>query len=80
MQKFMTRMDADLGEGLFDSIAWALEVHAKREDTGEYESAMLFGNEDAPDRIDFYRECDPESTAVPAFVWRYQRDEDAKLA
>ena len=66
---YITRCDVGLGDGAFDSIAWAFDTHIKAEDTGEYNSAMLYGNEDAPDKIEFYREAVPRYDAVPAWVW-----------
>lgn len=56
----MTRADADLGEGLFDSIAWAFSEHVKEPDNPAFNSAVLYGNDDAPVRIDFYTQSSPE--------------------
>ena len=70
----MTRKDAgrdfaDLGADLFDSIAWAFSEHVHAPDTGEYKSAVLYGNEDAPKRIDFFRTARPLITSKVAFTW-----------
>lgn len=43
----------------YDSIAWALEVHLKEPDTGEYNYGILHGNEDCPLRIQLWKK-DPE--------------------
>ena len=71
LETFMTRTDDDLGEGLFDSIAWAFEQHVKLPDPGPtvYNSAILFGNEVAPKRIDFYFEKEPTVNSEVAYRW-----------
>lgn len=43
-----------------DSIAWALEIHAKIADLGLFNFAVLNGNEDAPEWIDFYTSNNPD--------------------
>jgi hypothetical protein len=53
----------------FDSIKWAMEVHTKREDKGEYNFAVLYGNEDCPERIDFYKSSNPNWNEYIAFTW-----------
>lgn len=68
-ETFLTRHDTDVGEGEFDSIAWAMETHVDMIDDGKYQSAILYGNEDDPKRIDFYTEENPRVDTVPAFVW-----------
>jgi hypothetical protein len=68
-QTFLTRRDTEVGEGVFDSIAWAMEVHVKAPDTGEFNFAVLFGNEDAPVRIEFYTQTEPKVMDVPVRVW-----------
>lgn len=67
--KMLSRRDADVGEGLFDSIAWALSEHVKTADTGVFQSAILYGNEDAPDMIDFYTQAEPLVTDKVAYTW-----------
>lgn len=47
-ETYMTRQDAEIGEGLYDSIAWIFEVHINEPDTKEYNFAVLHGNEDCP--------------------------------
>lgn len=60
----------------YDSIKWAYEVHLKTEDPGPevYDLAILTGNEDAPNMIEFFAPgalCD----AKPSFVWKpFDRD------
>ncbi len=79
----MTRADADLGEGLFDSIAWAFSEHVKEPDNAEYRAAVLYGNDDAPVRIDFYTQESPEVSDKIARVWRpepFCNDPRCKLA
>ena len=70
-QTFMTRADADLGEGEFDSIKWAFEEHVKLPDPGPslYNSAILFGDETAPKRIDFFFEREPTINTEVAYRW-----------
>lgn len=68
MAMFLTRTD-EVGEGPFDSIAWALEIHVKAPDSREFNAGMLFGNEDAPSRIEFWRAANPGHGAEPDFVW-----------
>lgn len=66
---YLTRHDPDVGDGDYDSIAWALEVHVAVPDTGEYRAAVLHGDEDAPERIEFWRAEEPMRTEAPDFVW-----------
>jgi hypothetical protein len=56
-------------------IAWALEVHAKTL-KGPYGLAMLYGNEDAPERIDFWNEEMPKHDTPPAAIWHPTQKED----
>ena len=66
----MTRKDADVGDGIFDSVKWIFETHLKEPDCLEINSAVFYGwNEDYPERIDFYREPCPLITSVPCRVW-----------
>jgi len=65
----ITRKDYHLGDGVFDSLAWALSEHCKIPDTGEYKAAVLYGNEDSPQRIDFYTQPYPLVTDKVAWVW-----------
>ena len=55
--KFLGRADEGIGEGLYDSVTWAFEVHVKIPDDKRMVCALLYGrNEDAPECIDFYAE------------------------
>src|SRR6266404_67524 len=65
----LTRKD-HVGVTPFDSIAWAFEVHLKEKDTGEFNYAVLFGNEDCPDEIVFYRETNPNWNSPDGRVWK----------
>lgn len=64
----LTRRDANVGVGLYDSIAWAFENHLQQPDDPAYTHAVLYGNEDAPDRIDFWR-SEPMVGVAPHLVW-----------
>lgn len=71
---FISRRDDEVGQGTFDSIAWAFEVHVKQPDTGEYNSAILHGNEDCPDKIEFWRAANPRYDAPPDYVYTCPED------
>lgn len=73
-QTFMTRADAELGQGLYDSIAWIFEVHVKTPDTGEYNSAVLHGNEDCPETIQLWRDSSPNFGALPDAVYVFDKE------
>jgi hypothetical protein len=66
---FITRADEGIGAGPFDSVAWALEVHVKIPDAGQYRASVLYGSEDCPERIDFYTQAQPKVTDKVAFTW-----------
>jgi hypothetical protein len=68
--KLLTRQDKGVGEGPFDSVNWALTTHVKIVDDGFYNSAVLYGSEDAPSRIDFYTQFDPQVTDTVAWSWQ----------
>jgi len=68
-ETLLTRKDDNLGDGLFDSIAWAFSEHVKAPDNEEYKSAILYGNEDCPEMIDFYTSPDPLITDPVAMRW-----------
>ncbi len=74
-ETFITRHDTDVGVEVCDSIAWAFENHVKQEDEGLYDSAMLYGNEDAPVRIEFYTFESPTIHDTPAFIWTPAKEE-----
>lgn len=71
-ETFLTRKDTGVGEGAFDSIEWAFREHVKDEDRPEFLAAVLYGNEDAPEQIDFYRDAEPVVGVgvAPAWTWR----------
>lgn len=75
MQQLITRIDENLGVGVFDSVAWALSEHVKVPDTLEYNAAILYGSEDCPSKIEFYTQAGPLVTDTVAFTW--VRDEIA---
>lgn len=60
----LTRRD----EG-FDSIAWALEVHVKKPNEPAFNYALMYGNEDAPDSIDFWYDPNPSAGQSPDWTW-----------
>ena len=68
MEQFITRAD-ECGVSPYDSIAWAFEVHMRTQDTGLYNSAILYGNEDAPYKIEFFTQAVPLVTDAIAFTW-----------
>ena|SRR5689334_16108675 len=67
--KLLTRKDTDVGNGAFDSIAWAFSEHLGYRDTGAYQSAVLHGNEDSPDKIEFYLQAEPTVNDKPELIW-----------
>jgi hypothetical protein len=67
-QTYLTRTDADVGVGLFDSIAWALEEHVHIADYSMYNFAVLHGNEDSPDKLEFWV-SEPNFDTPPDYVW-----------
>jgi hypothetical protein len=67
----LTRAD-QVGSHPYDSVKWAIETHLKEQDTGEFTHAVLYGNEDAPDRIDFYDD-EPKVNMPPRRIWEAQR-------
>lgn len=74
----LTRKDADLGVGNFDSIAWVFEVHVKELDNSEFNSAVLYGDENAPEAIDFFREVEPLITSHVARHWVPETKSEAR--
>jgi hypothetical protein len=40
----------------FDSIKWVIETHLKEMDTGEFHYGILHGNEDAPLKIELWKQ------------------------
>lgn len=55
MQTYLTRNDSDCGSGTFDSIKWALEKF-NRQDDQSLKFAVLYGNEDNPNKVEFFRD------------------------
>ncbi len=68
-ETLLTRKDKGVGDGPFDSIAWAMEVHVKVPDKGKYKAAVLYGNEDSPGMIDFYTQSKPKITDKVIYRW-----------
>ncbi len=71
-ETLLTRTDDHVGDGPFDSIKWAFEEHVKQPDDDTINSAVLYGNEDSPEFIDFYHEAAPLVTSRK--VWRWKQD------
>lgn len=65
---YMTRIDTGLGSTSFDSIAWIFSEHLEEADDGTYKFAVLYGNEDAPERIELWR-TEPRYDTPPDRVW-----------
>jgi hypothetical protein len=71
----MTRHDTDVGAGEFDSIHWLFETVLDEPDPQDVDpglpvdSAMVYGNEDSPERIEFYSLESPLITDTPVRVW-----------
>jgi hypothetical protein len=65
----LTRSDKGVGVGATDSIKWAIETHLHEKDTGEYNYGILHGNEDAPLRIQLWKQ-DPEWQTPCDRDWR----------
>lgn len=65
----LTRKDAYLGEGLYDSIAWAFSEHVQQPDNPRYNSAVLHGNQDCPEKIEFFTHKVLKVHHKPAFTW-----------
>ncbi len=65
----LTRKDIGIGEGAFDSVNWALTTHAQIVDHGKYNFAILYGNADCPNRIEFYKRANPTIRSKPSYVW-----------
>jgi hypothetical protein len=74
-ETLMTRKDEGVGDGIFDSIAWLFSEHVKEPDDPAYNSAVVLGNEDAPEQIDFYREAEPLLRSVVARTWKPEPDD-----
>ena len=70
MATLLTRHDEGVGEGEYDSVKWAFQTHVHKKDNKRYKSAMLYGNEDAPERIEFFTKASPLYTDKPAYTWR----------
>lgn len=47
-----------------DDMQWLRDVHVKRL-PGRYKSAVIYGNEDCPTRIDLYKSATPTVDARP---------------
>ena len=77
-ETLLTRKDDGLGLGgeLFDSIKWAFEEHLKIPDDPRFNSAVLYGNEDSPEMIEFYKVEEPLITTKVDFVWRRPQEQE----
>jgi hypothetical protein len=73
-QTYMTREDYDVSVGFFDSIAWLFEGHINEADTKEFNFAVLYGNEDCPEKIELWR-CEPKFRDIPDKVWTPKESE-----
>lgn len=73
MMTVLTRKDA-VGVDAYDSISWALEVHCKLTDMGLFNYAVLHGNEDSPERIDFWMTSEPNWNQEPDYVWTREEE------
>jgi hypothetical protein len=69
MEQLMTRHDTEVGEGEFDSVRWLYETVLREPDPQEADSAVVYGNEDSPDKIEFYSLESPTITDTPIRVW-----------
>lgn len=67
--QILTRSDK-VGAGPYDSIKWALETHVGAQDHGEYNFAVLIGNEDSPKEINFWKSENPDYTDIPDYTWQ----------
>ena len=68
--KLLTRKDADVGVGSFDSVAWLFETKLAMADDRSVNSALVFGvSEDYPEKIVFYQKMMPLIHDKPTFVW-----------
>jgi hypothetical protein len=56
--------------GKFDSIRWAFKEHLKEQDKGEFNYAVLYGNEDCPEEIEFYVEENPNWNSPVSRLWK----------
>ena len=53
----------------FDSIRWALELHARVMDTKRFNSAIIYGGNLTPTKIEFFESAEPDEDARPDWVW-----------
>lgn len=57
----------------YDSIKWALETHVRCGSnlpwTEQFQYAVLTGNEDAPEKIEFWYDLSPSYDQKPDFIW-----------
>lgn len=71
-EKLLGRADADLGEGLFDSVAWVIDLIGLEKNLlqGRWRSAVLHCvNEDSPLKVGFYLQASPNVTDLPDYTW-----------
>ena len=69
----MTRRDYGVGVGEFDSIKWLFDVVLREPDLGweenHIDSAVVYGQESNPYRIEFYSLESPAIQDTPIRVW-----------
>jgi hypothetical protein len=51
-----------------EDCQWLKETHLKNKNYPEFKSFVLYGNEDAPEKLELYFNFEPEITDVPAVV------------
>jgi hypothetical protein len=76
----MTRKDDEVGVGEFDSIAWLFGVHINEPDNPAIKSALVYGSESSPERVDLYTQEEPWVTDDPVRTWHPQDDEEKMFA
>lgn len=67
---FITRRD-DVGATTpYDSIKWVLETHLKLPDHNWFNSAIIYGNEDSPTKIELWRSKNPDDNRPPNATYK----------
>ena len=49
-------------------IRWLAETHAKGHDLTAFRSCLLEGNEDAPNRLSFWHDSNPDWRSAPCLI------------
>lgn len=73
-EQFITRDD----DG-YDSIEWLYEVHLKQRDNKKVKSAIITGNEDAPEKVELFLTKMPKYNAKPYKIYVSNDYGDLKL-